>query len=82
MKPFEFKNSKTRPLERTYVNEGQPGSASALQTAAGGDKLKEKLAEKQRSVKTRSSAGKPPAKQPSSTRATALLQQRRREEFE
>lgn len=36
-KPFKFENSKSKPLERTYVNEGP--QKSLMQTATGGDKL-------------------------------------------
>lgn len=79
-KPFKFENSKSKPLERTYVNEGP--QKSLMQTATGGDKLKEKLANKPQSARTRSTAGGPPVKQPSSTKSNVLLQQRRREELE
>lgn len=84
----KFIPTKSKPLERSYVNEGKPpigpggfAAQSAIAQATGGDKLKATLAAK--SVKSRagSSTGAP-VKQPSSNRATALLQQRRREEME
>ena len=78
---FKFEdNAHSRPLKRTYVNEGPQQSLMAA--ATGGDKLKEKLANKPQSAKTRSSVSGAPAKQPSSTRSNVLLQQRRREELE
>ena len=84
-----FRPTKSKPLERSYVNEGRPptgaagktvgASQSVISQAAGGDKLKATLAAK--STKSKAST-EGPVKQPSSTRATALLQQRRREEIE
>lgn len=86
-----FRPTKSKPLERTYVNEGRPptgagaskggynASQSVISQAAGGDKLRATLAAK--STKSKASTDGP-VKQPSSTRATALLQQRRREEIE
>ena len=82
VKPFEFKASMSKPLERTYVNEGNAQAASIMKAATGGDKLKEKLAAKTTSVKAKSSVGGPPVKQPSSTRKDVLLQERRRQELE
>lgn len=29
-KPFDFKETKSRPLERSYVNEGPPGAAGVI----------------------------------------------------
>ena len=80
-KPFNFRSTTSKPLERAYVNEGNTQAASIMAAATGGDKLKEKLA-KPASAKTRSSAGGPPVKQPSSTRKDVLLQERRRQELE
>ena len=83
-KPFELNSSKSKPLERTYVNEGPPGAANVINKAAGGDKLKATLMAKQSAgaAKSRSSGTGAPVKQPSSTRAATLLQERRREELE
>ena len=79
-RPFGFNNSKSKPLERAYVNEGGY-QQHVINQATGGDKLKAAMATK-KSTKSRSSATGPPVKQPSSTRSTALLQERRRKEIE
>jgi hypothetical protein len=83
-----FIPTKSKPLERSYVNEGKPPTGpgglvaqSALAQATGGDKLKATLAAKSAKSRAGSSTGAP-VKQPSSNRATALLQQKRREEME
>jgi len=87
----KFIPTKSKPLERSYVNEGKPpigpggfAAQSSIAQANGGDKLKSTQAAKSvKSVKSRSgSSTGAPVKQPSSNRATALLQQRRREEME
>jgi len=39
-KPFEFKNSRSRPLERTYVNEGNKQATSIMTAGTGSDKQK------------------------------------------
>lgn len=75
-----LESRKSKPLERAYVNEGTR-AATAISKATGGDKLKERLAAKPPSAKKSSATG-PPAKQPSSTRAVALLQQKTRENLE
>ena len=73
-KPFNFKETKSKPLERAYVNEGPPDAANVISKAAGGDKLKETLMAKQSAgAKSRSSGTGKPVKQPSSTRAATLL---------
>ena len=64
----KFTKTKTKPLERTYVNE----------TAPIIDKLGAALLKKVQKAKTI----EVPVKQPSSTRAMALAQQKRREEIE
>ena len=77
----KFSQTKSKPLERTYVNETtKPPSAmsKAVANAAGGDKLKAALAAK--SMKSSTSQG--PAKQPSSTKATALQAESRRKDIE
>lgn len=71
-----FTKKQSKPLERTYVNEGDPKKLAAA--ALGEDKLKATLAKSMRS--TRPPSG--PVQQPSSTRAMALGQARRREEIE
>ena len=43
VKDLELNDSKSKPLERAYVNEGPPGAANVISQAAGGDKLKETL---------------------------------------
>ena len=74
----KFSKPKSKPLERAYVNEGKPPVGAVVAQAAGGDKLRAALAAK--STKSKTSQG--PAKQPSSTRASALQAERRRSEIE
>ena len=75
----KFSQTKSKPLERTYVNEtSKPPMSTAVANAAGGDKLKAALAAK--SMKSSTSQG--PAKQPSSTKATALQAESRRKDIE
>ena len=74
-----FRESKSKPLERAYVNEStKPPMSTAVAQAAGGDKLKAALAAK--SMKSSGSQG--PAKQPASTKSTALQAEARRKDIE
>jgi hypothetical protein len=62
-KPFKLNETKSKPLERSYVNEGPPGAANVISRAAGGDKLKETLMAKQSAgAKSRSSGTGAPVK--------------------
>lgn len=67
-----FTKTKSKPLQREYLNEGLAGSASAPE-----DKFKAALAKQMSMAKSLQSV-----KPPSSTKAVELAQKRRREDME